>query len=810
MLRTRIGLSVPLKSQNLYIEICDRIATFCLEQNYVNEEKINPIEVFYTFRTPANVFVYGFEAMLDDGTIVVAQCKKQTKEHNQAINRNWTDYYPDKSTGNICVALGNLAPLSGVILKVKFICELDNDLDYRFLRLNIPPAITNQYTPHYQLTSKSYADAITNPKKIFEKPYVLNIYGSVKMSNKLVNINAINYNHNINFSNVTNNSCLFEISSIENLTTDIVIIIERELFFSSAMTQKLISSNPLKNPILKFCTMINIVPDFSLFEPINVNNCHYCILIDRSGSMGIDNRMSNAKKAAERFVALIPFEASFDVYAFDDEYEKFTSSDLLILNGDNLMQRKVEASEWINNIQAYGGTELLPVLKEIYTDLNKHKNCVLIILTDGGIENTDDVFKLVKANSNVNVFSIGIGKNASSELVKGLAIHGNGHYELINSTSDNIGAIVSSQLQKAKNTLQKHQDDYKIEIDFLENDFDNSNQSNQSCRHIIIPNTFSPLYEKIDNTYFVFSEFMPSVVRFITKKSKCTTYTTYTTNQENESIDHWFTQRIIPTILDGEQMLHRIAGMKLINDLHFREKTEISVDIKDNIKDNIKDDIKNDIKDDIKDDIRDDIKDDIKENIITASIDLSILSDHTTFIAVENKVDKNTGKITLKEIPIQAPQRPVFDSVMAESASACGDRIRNDKLARAYGSDNRQRPCSISQSIKNNLNKPSNIFDRMPSIEKKYIAHKIKFVIDFPLDGKLIGSDFFTSSINCSFLDVTATVVEDFNISVNANIKFIVGDIVELIGEISSHCNGIYEIISLGSVDEPWVLQRYN
>ncbi|VBB18956.1 von Willebrand factor A domain-containing protein [Yasminevirus sp. GU-2018] len=806
MLKSSNGNSIPLKSQNLHVDVCDRTASFVFEQHFVNEEEKNPIEAFYTFPNPAEASVYSFEATLDDGSVVVADCKEKVqakKEYNEAIKNGDTAYYMDRSDGNVfSVAIGNLAPLTGVLIKIKLVCELDNEQNVRFLRLNIPLTIADKYTPRYQYTSRNYVDSVAHPKKTTEKPYVLNVFGTVRMSNKLVGLDS--KTHKVKISKMTETSCQFEMRDIEDLTKDVVVTIERNASSSSAFTQELRTAP--KNSALKHCTVVNLVPDFSSLPPVNVNDCHYCILLDKSGSMQDDNKMENCKKAAERFVALIPINASFDVYAFDNHFSKFESKE------ENSMKRKTEASSWISTIRADGGTELIPVLREIYSNLNKRKNAVLIVLTDGDVSNTHDVLKLVKANPNVSVFSIGIGSGASIDLVKGLAVQGNGHHEMINSGSDDIGSIVSSQLKKAKDTLRKHQNDYRVEIDTM------------GGRSINIPGITAPLYENVDNTMFVFSEFAPAVVRFVTMNA----------NGE-ESV-----QTIVPVTIEGETMLHRIAGVKYINELQTAERSEapkarstsgsrmshMQIDSDDDDEDSAKAS-----------------DSEIKRQIIEVSTDLNVLSNHTAFIGVEKRKDKVTGDMVLKEIPLQTRPRPRNEGMVLECAmvSACsmpmsgGARLVPQSMALSASYDEEECDDDMFDSLQSQparfmkqsaqvkssgvssffggvakgLFGSSNSYSLKESAQvtqgrrqPQPVTHKIEYTVNVPLDGVFIGTDLFSCASNGSLLDLLASLIDGFNTPLK------VGDKIQLAGASLASTYGVYEIISLGSVDEPWVLQR--
>ena len=286
-----------------------------------------------------------------------------------------------------------------------------------------------------------------------------------------------------------------------------------------------------------------------------------------------------------------------------------------------MLRRKEAALNWINSINANGGTELLPVLNEIYSKADKRKNTVIILLSDGDVENTADVFKLVKANADVSIFSVGIGDNVSHDLIEGLANHSGGQARFIKNKDTNIDIIstVQNLLKLSQDTLRKHQNDYKVEMFTV------------SGRTRNVPSVLPPLYEGIDNTLYIFSESEPDTIIF-------TTYQGEYANNRTMNV-----KEITPIKLDAsnESTMHRIAGIKLINELLAQEQSEVNTP---------KGSRMNDMRVDIND------KSCLKQEIIDVSTDLNILSPYTAFIGVEELANKITGNMELRDIPLQEPK----------------------------------------------------------------------------------------------------------------------------------------------------------
>jgi hypothetical protein len=622
--------SIPLKSQHVHLDIRNQIANFTIEQCYVNDAT-NPIETYYTFPTPGGAAVYFFEAKTDDGTVIHCKIKEKMqakKEYNDAINDGMTGYWMEMNNGDIfSVAVGNLAANSIITICIKYVIELNNEEDCRKLRVNIPLTIMPKYPSG--LDPDTWFHTIgsgSNPPKISSRPYHVSITGNVMMMDGIRSLDS--KTHTIKISDMNEKSLHFEFVDLEQLNRDIVMTIERLDSQTYAIQECMVPtttcdpatcdpgtcdpgtcdpgtcdrSHGLLNSALKYCTALNIVPDFSKLPPPDIKKIHYVLMLDKSGSMfGPDIEI--CKKASKIFVAMLPAHSTFDIYQFSDTYEKFASSE------HDMMSRKKEAGEWISRIQANGGTEMLPCLENIYKSFDPDKMGILIVLSDGGVSNTEQVLKLVKKHPNVSVFSIGIGANVSQDLIRGFAEHSAGHSEFIGSRDKNIIGIIRAQLKRSQESLRRFQNQYSIEYD-------------KTGKSIMVPGNLPVLYERTNNIIYCFSE--NPLQRIIYR----------------EMIDDgsWIDQIIVvEPINDPELSLHRMAGIKLLGHLQHSENIAYTnksllphMHVHTNINAN-----------------------EYKKDIIDISIDLNILSKYTAFIGVDNRADKVKGNMELKYIPLQ-------------------------------------------------------------------------------------------------------------------------------------------------------------
>jgi hypothetical protein len=632
---------IPLTSQNVYVHVNDQIASYTVDQTYLNDEK-NPIEAHFTFPTPAGASVYSFEAKNDEGLVIVCQIKEKTKakqEYNDAISQGHSAYYmQSESNDAFSVAVGNLPPQCGVQISIKYVVELRNEEDHRKLRINFPTTIMPRYTSTENYSYRSHR--AVNPPKVNKKPFNMSIEGDIIASDGIVSLDS--KTHRIKLSKMEGTSMHFEIQDLEHLDSDIVLTLERKDSKSHASAQEF--KGDLKNDLYRHCTAINIVPDFSRLAPVSVLDVHYAIVLDKSGSMnGAD--IENCKKAAQQFVGILPVGCTFDVYTFNDSFERLEGT----FSSTNV--KKEAAVAWIEKITSDGGTEILPVLREIYSSLKKlEKPGVILILSDGGVSDTEAVLRLVKENNNVSVFSIGIGDSVSQGLIQGLALEGNGHAEFIGS-GDKASVLqkVRSQLKKSQDTLRKYQKDYKLEIETEEGSYK------------MVPEKLPTLYDRSNNVVFVFSKSRPVSIK----------YTETLADSKTNVVD------LTPVVVtDTNCALHRMAAIRLLKHLEHEGPKQRS---------SLIDDLKTDV------DVH-------KDEIIQISTDLNVLSKYTAFVGVEKRKDRVTGKMTLREVPLET-QRKYKESYVRTKSLGGGGYSRPRALMSMSPMGYKSKGVSSAQSL---------------------------------------------------------------------------------------------------------------
>jgi Ca-activated chloride channel family protein len=150
-------------------------------------------------------------------------------------------------------------------------------------------------------------------------------------------------------------------------------------------------------------------------------------VLDRSGSMG-GVKMTSAARACSLLLSTLGPRDRFAIAAFDDRAEwmtdgKFTSADEAGLSA---------GEKFLRTIDARGGTELDPAMKETLALIDKRKDAegrvpVVVILTDGQVGNESAVFsRLQKDGGYTRVFTVGIDTAVNAAFLKRVASLGGG------------------------------------------------------------------------------------------------------------------------------------------------------------------------------------------------------------------------------------------------------------------------------------------------------------------------------------------------------------------------------------------------
>jgi Ca-activated chloride channel family protein len=152
-------------------------------------------------------------------------------------------------------------------------------------------------------------------------------------------------------------------------------------------------------------------------------------VIDNSGSME-GTSMPQAKDSLLYGLAQLTPADRFNVIRFDDTMDNLFGT-AVQADGEHIAQAK----QFVSNLKANGGTEMVPPMKAALVDANPNDKTYLrqiVFITDGAIGNEQQLFDAIaKGRGRTRLFMVGIGSAPNTYLMTRAAELGRGTYTQI-------------------------------------------------------------------------------------------------------------------------------------------------------------------------------------------------------------------------------------------------------------------------------------------------------------------------------------------------------------------------------------------
>ena len=178
----------------------------------------------------------------------------------------------------------------------------------------------------------------------------------------------------------------------------------------------------------------------------------FIFLVDISGSMS-GNNIESAKKAMKICLRNIEAGDSFNIIAFESDFWCFAKNSVEF-DESNF----AAANEWIDRLSTRGGTEIFKPIKYVAENSKKSsgKEKIMMLATDGQIGNEEEIVGYVQKNFEGRVFCIGIDVNVNDSFLNKLAGIGNGFAEFYYpGSSEDLTKKVVKQFVRANSPYAK-------------------------------------------------------------------------------------------------------------------------------------------------------------------------------------------------------------------------------------------------------------------------------------------------------------------------------------------------------------------
>ena len=380
--------------------------------------------------------------------------------------------------------MGNIPPFTRVNIWITYITELKIEAD-ESTRFLLPTAVAPRYspsspssslpwhTPWYDVFSRRFCLPFRYRKRweeipsfIQSSPHSFSVMIEIAAPSLLVEI--ISPSHVIHLEKTSEKTCFVSfLNGNEALGKDFIL----DYKISEPHKERAIIECENENAD-RVSAMVTLVPDFALDDL----KSELIFVIDQSGSMN-GKFINQAKEGLQLFLRGLPLDCYFNIIGFGSIFTP------LYQQSKKYSQETLnEATLHINGISAnLGGTELMKPLQYIYsTQLIEGYSRNIFILTDGQVENTEQVCKLIRENNNTSrVFSLGVGDQVSHDLVEGMARAGKGNAKFI-VDGQSMDATIMRQL---KDSLQPALTDISIDWGVVEEEVEQEKEKEDSAEN---------------------------------------------------------------------------------------------------------------------------------------------------------------------------------------------------------------------------------------------------------------------------------------------------------------------------------------
>ena len=386
--------SVPLKDISVAAFVQGYLLGLQSKLTYKNDSP-DPLEVL--FRTPVDdsFAVVGLEAVIDGRKIrAEIQEKQKAKEmYDDAIASGYTAAFAEEKKGDIfSIVLGNLPPGKEAEIHLTMVGELGIEADGS-VRFVLPTVLKPRYTPSGDTnpleavsTSEGAANQVKQGKGPSSYKFDLNVSGADGIAE------VTSPSHKIRTST---EGGMVKVSLDDENQSDIVILIRPKdphrpmVIVEPGLSDG--SSDFRRSPAV----MVSFFPEFKGDTSATQAACEFVFVIDRSGSMS-GSYIRDAAQTLILFLKSIPEGCFFNIIGFGSRYEKLFPESIPY-NQKNLDTAVRHAEGLQANL---GGTEIYQPLEYIFKQpLIKGLTRQVLVLTDGGVSNTESVIQLVSKNA---------------------------------------------------------------------------------------------------------------------------------------------------------------------------------------------------------------------------------------------------------------------------------------------------------------------------------------------------------------------------------------------------------------------------
>uniref|UniRef100_A0A673BE31 Poly [ADP-ribose] polymerase n=1 Tax=Sphaeramia orbicularis TaxID=375764 RepID=A0A673BE31_9TELE len=438
-LQDNAGQQLPLQAVHVKCKLMDLLCQVVIFQKYTNQSSV-PIEAKYVFPLDDSAAVCGFEAFIN-GKHVVGQVKekeKARKEYKQAIEKGHGAYLMDQDAPDVfTISVGNLPPGATVLIKVTFVSELI--VKDGSILFSLPGSVAPWQEREALNQTTQVREKIIHKKKKTLHMFMYHLsFFSLREFTLDMSIDMPN--------NITSLQCITH--KVKMKRTDckaVVSVLPGEVMgpegFQLSITLSKVHLPRMwveKHPDKDSqACMLVFYPDFEV--PSGSSSDEVVLLLDASESMRGES-LSTARRIALQVLKILDHNLRVNVIFFGTGH-LFS----FLLHSTVVCTFLLRGS-----CPAGGSTELWRPLRALSLLPPSRGIRNLLLLSDGHIQNTELTLQLLRDNTqHSRLFTCGLSPTANRHMLRAMACAGGGAYEFFDAkTKHNWAEQVACQVKR--------------------------------------------------------------------------------------------------------------------------------------------------------------------------------------------------------------------------------------------------------------------------------------------------------------------------------------------------------------------------
>lgn len=398
--------AIPLNKVSVSVAVIHDVATVLLRHCFLNDTD-TALEVDYTFPTPSDAALASLKVFSEGNVIegVVKEKEEAREEFSDALANGDQPYMLELGDSTVNLHIGVLSPRCEVTVEVAYVVEVKFS-EGRW-KMMLPRNLVVAHSSKGVMAPKGPLPQWDFECRVETNSAVKELLCSVPSEYEALSDCA---------AILKSSASVFPYQDVEiSYTTE-----------DPSAPYFVMQRDPRTGALGCHISFMptEVVASLDSYDPSG----EFILMLDRSGSMK-GKALEKAKEAAELFIRSLPEKSLFNVVSFGTSFE--------LLFASSVAYTEASINEAIATLETFeadlGGTNIYsPLQKVIGTEPSSSFPRYVFLITDGEVDNPKQVVELVERNhQNTRVSCVGIGKSASSKLLKQIAEAGQGSSEII-------------------------------------------------------------------------------------------------------------------------------------------------------------------------------------------------------------------------------------------------------------------------------------------------------------------------------------------------------------------------------------------